>query len=266
MESGSEPVEQIAFLARSESRVRVLEALRDEGPTCQRDLRDRLNISRSTLSRSLQALEEQDWVTDANDGYHLSPVGQVIANEFLDLVETVDLTDDLTPFLRWFPYAESDLNLVHLTDASVTPGTQSDPIAPVRKHMEGMKSADHFRGFLPSTDREAVRVLHDRVVDGRMQGEIVVTPSVETTIETDEFAALFRAQIETGRFTVLVADDSFPSYYLGLADDLVQVGVEDDEGIPRALLEATADPVLEWAEDRYETVRDRASVKPLEEF
>jgi predicted transcriptional regulator len=266
MDAGSDPVEQIAFLARSESRVRVLEALSEDGPANQRALRDCIDMSRSTLSRSLQALEEQGWVAESDGGYHLSPVGHVIAEEFLELLERISLTEDLAPFLRWFPYGASDLELIHLSDAEVIPGTNSDPIAPVRKHQEAMKSAHNIRLFIPSLDREASRAVHDGVMDGRLEAEIVVTPSVEETIGSGDFAELFRPQIETDRMTVLSIEDDFPRYYFGLVDDRVQVGVEDDEGIPRALLETTADPVWEWAEKRYETLRERATVKPIEDF
>jgi len=40
--------------------------------------------------------------------------------------------------------------------------------------------------------------------------------------------------------------------YLGIADGTtVQIGVEDDDGIPRALLETTNESVRAWAESMF---------------
>jgi predicted transcriptional regulator len=267
MDDGSDPIEQIAFLARSESRVRVLEALQNEGSASQRTLRDRLEMSRSTLSRSLQTLEDREWVAESNDGYHLSPIGKVIAEEFLDLVERVSVAEDVAPFLHWFPFGESDLDLAHLADAEVTTITEGDPYAPVRRNLDVLETADDVRAFVPVTNLEGYRVVHEPVLEGSMEIELILTPPVEATVESEEYADLFVPLVESGGLQVQVLEDEYPSYYIGLSDgELVQLGITDDEGVPRALLETTADPVWEWAEKRYETLRDRASVKPLEDF
>lgn len=46
---------------------------------------------------------------------------------------------------------------------------------------------------------------------------------------------------------------------LGLCDDCVQIGVEDANGMPRALVETGADEVREWAQQTYERYLERSA-------
>lgn len=244
----------------------VLEHLLESGPATQRELRDCLETSRSTVTRALQALEEEEWIESMGEEYRLTPIGTVIAEEFLDLVDTVRMTDELSSFLQWFPYAEYDIDLAALTDAEVTVNTDSDPYAPARRHFEILKSADRLRCLLPSIDLEGCRIVHERILDGEFESEMVVTPGIGDTIESGEFAPLFREQLESGGLTVRVAEGPLP-FYLGIADDgRVQIGVEDEEGFPRALLETTDDSIREWAEEVYSEYRNEAAVKRADEF
>lgn len=58
----SEPFTQIEYLVASKNRVEVLEQL-SEAPADREELSEQLKISRSTLSRVLTGLEEQNWIS-----------------------------------------------------------------------------------------------------------------------------------------------------------------------------------------------------------
>lgn len=266
MADETDPVEQISFLTRSKSRVRALEILLEAGPVTQRELRTRLDASRSTTARTLTALENRDWIEKEGGSYRLTPVGKIVAEEFGELVASLRMTEELSEFLTWFPYSEFDVDLAQLRESTITTSSSSDPYAPGRKQTELLQTANRFRGFLPAIDLEGTRVVREQIAERGFEAEIVVSADVGETIATGEFADLFRAQLETGRLTVLAHDGDLP-FYLGLADaDTVQIGVEDDEGFPRALLETDSEPVRSWAESVYRTYRREARPKPIEEF
>ncbi|WP_436924315.1 helix-turn-helix transcriptional regulator [Halosimplex amylolyticum] len=265
MDESQDAVGQVAFLARSETRVRLLERLRETGPSTQRELGAHLEASRSTVTRSLSALEERGWIERSAGAYRLTAAGDVVTDEFLSLLESIRTTDELSAFLDWFPYAEFSLDVSHLRDAEMTSAGPPDPYAPARKQTELLERTDRFRGFLPSLDIEGTRVVHEQIMERALEAEIVVSGDAEATIESGEYAELFREQVSTGRLTVSVVEETLP-FYLGLADDVVQIGVEDDEGFPRALLETTNESVREWAAAVYERYRDRARTKPVDEF
>lgn len=263
-ESGA--ISTLSFLTRSEPRTRILLQLLSSEPLSRRQFRDRLSVSRSTITRALATLEERDLVAHDGKGYHLTPSGTIVAETIADAVDTLQVTDDLSTFLKWFPYSEYDVDLDDLRAAEITVATDVDPYAPSRKHAESLRGFDQFRMLLPSIDLQLVRGSDDRLKNGDLELELLVSPEMEETISTGEFASVLREQIESGSMTVLVSTESVP-FYLGLSGSgTVQVGVEDDEGFPRAVLETDAEALQSWCETVYQQFRADARLKPAEEF
>lgn len=266
MSDGRSPIDQIAFLSRSESRVRVLEQLRSNGPMTQREFREQLDTSRSTVARTLSQLEEHGWLSQTGDTYTLTPTGRLVSEQFLSLVESLRMAEELAPFLDWFPYAEYPLDLDCLTDAEITPSTDADPYAPGRKQTEFIDEQESIRFFLPSIELEGARTAHEQIMDGDLSAEFVVSAAVADRIVTGEFATLFRAEIETGRMEIYAVDGNLP-FYLGLGEDAtVQLGVEDGDGFPRALLEVENESLRMWAEGVYDEHLARAEFMPRAAF
>lgn len=266
MGDDSGAIDQIAFLTRSKPRVRILTHLLESGPATQRELRERIDTSRSTVTRSLSALTERAWLTEDGDRYRLTPSGRIVADGLAELLDTVQATDELATFIEWFPYGEYDLDLDHLRDAEITASTDPDPYAPSRKHAAAVREASSFRALLPSVDLQLVRGLEDRVLGGELDAEWLVSQGLEETISTGEFAETLHEQISAGGLTVRVCDRPAP-FYLGLSDTgLVQIGVEDDEGFPRALLETDSAAIRTWAESVYADFRKHSREKPAAEF
>lgn len=259
-------VDSIAFLARSHARVEILRRLLEAGPATQRAVRDDLDIPRSTVARSLTALTEQHWVEQRDGDYRLTPVGRLVTEEFFELAATIRTTQDLATFLTWFPHESVDLDLEALRTADITLFTEGNPYAPGRTQTQFVASASTFRGALPAIDIEGATVAHDQLMAGALEAELIVSPEVEATIVTDEFASLFREPVETGRLHLLVAADPV-SLYLGLADGAsAQIGVQDDDGLPRGLLESSNPDVVEWVDDRYRSLRDTARPMSVRAF
>jgi len=264
MQESDSPVSGVSFLARSETRARIVEQLLASGPATQRELRTELDASRSTVARSLSALEDRGWVAADSGSYALTSMGRPVAEAFLDAVDAVRATDELAPFLRWFPLDEHDLAVDDLRDAALTASTDGDPYAPARRQTDLLREADRFRGFLPSIDLDGTELVHEQVTEHDLEAEIVVSPGVAETIRSAEFAGLFREKLATDRLTVLVADDPV-SFYVGLAGDrTAHVGVEDEDGFPRALVNADGGRVREWAENVYGELRASAETFEFE--
>ncbi|PSP62934.1 hypothetical protein BRC77_08670 [Halobacteriales archaeon QH_8_64_26] len=88
--------------------------------------------------------------------------------------------------------------------------------------------------------------------------EYVVGSGVVETLRTDpDYTEPCEAMLGTDRFELSVCDGEVP-YYLGLLDETIRIGVEDEEGMPRALVETDAGGVGEWANETYDEYRDRS--------
>ncbi|MEF8786046.1 MAG: HTH domain-containing protein [Haloarculaceae archaeon] len=266
MADTSAAIDTLSFLTRSEPRTRILLQLLSSGSLSRRQFRDRLSVSRSTITRALAALEERALVGHDGETYHLTPTGRIVAETIADAVDTLEVTDDLSTFLEWFPYSEYDIDLDELRAADIIVSTDVDPYAPSRRHAESVGEHDQFRMLLPSIDLQLARSTDDRLKNGDLELELIISPEMEETISTGEFASVLREQIESGSMTVLVSPDPIP-FYLGLAGSgTVQIGVEDEEGFPRAVLETDTESVRSWCETVYQQFRADARTKSAEEF
>ena len=258
MDSFCDNIERISYLARAESRVRVLNRLSTAEPVDRRELCASLSLSRSAVVRAVDSLEDRGWVAVEADRVRLTPVGRLVIEEFLDLVGSIETITDLAPFLEWFPLSEYDLDATDLQDGTVTVALDGDPYAPAREHTNRIRTADRFRALLPSIGQDAITEAHRGIVAGELESTLIVSPAVERRIQSDQFAPQFEEMLSTGRLTVLVAE-SIP-FFLGLADDrTTQIGVEDDDGLPRALLDTSNERVRSWGEELFTDYRRSAS-------
>lgn len=252
-------IKEIACIVRSPARVKILQKFNERGTVDRRELQSELDVSRTTCTRNLEALEEQGWITRTADSYRITPCGALVAENLLELVDTTEAAKHLQPVLKWLDISDLDVELRHLADAEVTLPEPADPYAPVTKHVEALEVATTVRVLLPQVGRDAADVCRRRATDGNGEFELVVTPRVADQLrENSSYADFVETARTTDRITILVAEGSTP-FYLGLLDETVQIGVSDDSGMPRGLLEVDSDPVRDWAREMYSDYRDGAS-------
>lgn len=241
-----EGVDDVAFLAGSEPRATVVAELAEEGPLRKDDLVDRSGAARVTITRNLEQLADRGVVADGQDGWRLTPLGELLAEEFLSLLSTAETAGELGPLLRRLPPAAFDLDPAALSGADVTTSTPAHPYAPAERHAETMMSADRARLLLPAVSPQQMADTEDRMRAGDLEVEIIAAPSVAATFRTAA-SDLVAAVTETGAVTIHEHDGPVP-FFLGIVDGVVQIGAADEEGIPRALAESTDERVRTWAE------------------
>lgn len=252
-----DPIDHIGFIARSNHRIEILDLLLNSAPMTRHEFRQRLDASRSTVVRSLSALEERGWITREGREYVLTPTGEIVASRFLSLVDAIETTEELASFLEWFPVSEFDFDLEDIEGASVAVSTPEDPYAPARAQARPFEEVEVFRAMLPSIDAEVARAVHGQLVERGFDLELIVTEEVADRMTESEYVEMMGEMDRSGNCRVLVYDGGFP-FYLGIGDEVVQIGVEDDEGYPQALLETDTDSIGAWATTVYEDHRKQA--------
>lgn len=242
----------VDFLASSRHRIEILQTLGEEAPSTRRDLRESVDASRSTVRRTLEGFLEHDWIVQVDDGYRITAAGGLVAEEFRRLSETIRVTEEYATLLGNLPDSALDVDPACLESGTLTTATDAAPYAPAQRQTETVRNADRFRGLLPSIELEGAKVVYQRVVDGEFAATIVLSAAGAETVRSEPFAELFCEQLATGRLEVYAHDGALPMY-LGLPDENgVEIGCENDQGIPRALLQSTDDRLRAWAEGRFE--------------
>lgn len=253
--------EAVGRLTRSRNRMQLLAELRDGEPRHRDALREASDVSRTTLTRNLESLEEQGWIRSDGRTYRITPCGELVAEAVLDLLQTTNVAMTLQDALRWIPVDDLDLDLWHLRDAEVLVPEPGDPYAMVNRHVRTIREMEAARGVLRVTGLHANEAAREAVVDRGGAAELVVTADVAETLTTKpEYASLVEEMRATGRFDVYVVDEE-PPFTLAIIDGTVQL-LADEGGEPRALVESGSPAVRDWAEDVYADWKLRA--EPLE--
>jgi predicted transcriptional regulator len=261
---GVDALDRIEFLARSPVRVRLLAAIADGDGLTKNELRDRLDASRTTVGRNLEALRDQGLVTKGNCEYTLTRAGEIVTGDVLDLAGTIEIARELEPLLEWVPDGALDIDLRHFADATVLAPEPGDPWSMINHHVQVIRRTEYDRNVLNVIGLHGYETGYGKIVEGSAHTELVVTPEIAETIRSDpNYAELTPEMLNTGRFEIHVYDGRIP-YSISILDGTVQLGATDYDGQPRALLESDAEAVKEWATAKYEAYKREAEPFSME--
>lgn len=259
MEHGKrEAVETVEFVVRSRCRIRILDALRGGESASREELAAEVDVVRTTLQRNLEALAEQGLIRDRPDGYEITPSGALVASGVGDALALADSAVRLQPVLERLPTAALEFDLERLVDATVVEATTANPYAPVTHHQRRLTETDHARLLLPATGAKPIETAREAAEAGTVH-ELVVTPSVAEALRTDPaISEQYEALADSENVSVSVCEAGVP-FYLGILDDVVQIGVHDENGVPTALLESSDPELREWAVGTFEEFERRSA-------
>lgn len=261
----ADALEDIAYLSRSENRVRLLETLAS-GPHSRRELGDVTGVSRTTLGRILGELEEHGWARRTTDGDYVATVtGEHVVEAFMPLVGAMQAVRDLGDAVAWLPADELSIGLQHFRDATVR---RSQPHAPMEfmEYLAGLvRDATTFKvlTFLapPSPVGEA---MHAGVVEGRLTADHVLAGGLVEYLSTQsESPPHWREYVEAGA-RVYRYDGHIPCNVF-IVDETVLVMNDRPEG-SGAAIESRSETVREWAHDLIETHLEGAERVDAETF
>jgi hypothetical protein len=129
------------------------------------------------------------------------------------------------------------------------------------RHAETSRALSHF---LPTM---CIAGHIEALAEGTQTLESVFNRGIIETIASSQPAERNQllTVLDSARGTVHVYEGDVP-VVLGIMDDVIYVGVENETGVLVALIETTDDAVYEWAESTFETYRENATELTREAF
>ncbi len=241
------PLADVAFLAASDNRVRVLTALLD-GPAARRDLQEAVDASRSTVARILDDAATRGWVDSEGTSYWLTPLGEGLVTDFRSFLSSVEGYHHLGELVNHLPPPAFDLDFRHLRDAEVVEFSAADPMAPFSRATElyaGM--GERYRGLNSTALPDVVGQLLDRVEAQNVDFEQVLEDSFLEIVRTDDerTATWNRVGDRLWEYEGTVPIN------LQLIDDTVMVWLGPTRDEATGLLVSENDAVRSWAEELY---------------
>jgi|AntRauTorckE6833_2_1112554.scaffolds.fasta_scaffold05094_2 predicted transcriptional regulator len=266
----SEALEDVAYLARSENRVRILEALSQE-PHSRRDLVDVTGVSSATVGRVLQELQSHGWAERTPRGHLTTPAGDRIVAEFEPFLGAMNAIRHLGDAVEWIPTDELDIGLHHFSDVTVRRPDRYDPVDVSDFFIDLLEDAatiDALTHLVPIEAKETTML--DGVRTGRLTVDLVLTKGLLDYLRgRPGHRARWADLVESGA-TVYGYDDRIPCN-LFVIDDFVILGKShSDSGHPYAFILSENPTIRAWAHDlvdRYRTAAERVDGRlTAEEF
>lgn len=252
------PLEDIRFLADSENRFTALEALAEDSLT-RRELQSATEASSATISRLLGDFENRGWVTRNGNRYALTPLGQYVANSFIDHYDDMTTASELRELLPWFPLDELDIefDLEALTGARITAATPDNPMAPVARLLEIERESTWTNTLADKFPEPCVEARHEAVVDGMQTMELVTTQAVIESVMTSAGADKFEDLVAADRSTVYVYDGTIPPG--GIYDGTAYLIVLDDEDVSVGLIESDESELVDRLMETFDEYREEST-------
>lgn len=243
------------------NRIELLNSI-DENPKDKRSIVENVDWSRSTVDRGIRELESIDFIRYREGEYKATLFGKLVTSEYNQFRQSLETLLQLRPFLRWIPDAHFEFDHHCLKDATVLGADQSNPYEPANRHADVLETSETFRALIPGIGLHQLETAWEAIQEHSQTQHVIVERKVLETLRSEShYTDLFEALCNTETVEIGVYDGTFP-YFLGIYDETVHIGVEDQHGLPRALLETNAEEVMEWATDKFDTYKHEAERIP----
>lgn len=249
------PLADIEFLARSPHRVTVLQALA-EAPRTRHELKETADVSRVTISRLVDDLEERDWIVHDNGQYEATARGRMVAREFSRLRANLEVGDSLDDALEWLPVEEFEFDLARLHDADLLRAESwEDQTEAIRHAAQCVEGATEIRGTAIGFSHEVVEEIRNLVVSGEGTFEMVVDETAFRMIQNDDgLRRRFEDILDAENGALYRYTGAAPLHMVTTFDDLVVICGHVDEGPPPGTLETEDSEIHDWARSYFERV------------
>lgn len=236
----------------------VLTILREQAGLRQSEIRDATDYSKSTTHRRIKKAVEMDLVTKEDGRYRLSELGEEVSEKASGYVSAVDRAYDRREFVK--TVSDADLDITEVSDAEVTRASSANPVAPLVRLAEVTVNASEVRVLTNSIAPESFEVGREEIRDGSLEVEMVVDRrTIESIRGSDWFGEELELDLRTGNFDLWVHEEDVP-YQIGVMDDKLCLGAEDENRMPIAMLETREENAVEWGERKFESYREDAEL------
>lgn len=249
----------VPFFSWSVNCLRVLTQIAKR-PCSHAELRQRLEMHRTTLRRKLNQLEDHRWIEErpAENLYQLSPAGQFVIKGVAGLLQSLQTASRLSTFQEKFS-DEIPIEMNVIDSCEITLRRQHDPYAPTTEFLDVVNDTAVFRAMLPSINPYNIDVFIEKDTDDTVFEIISTTDSFE--LLRNKFPEKSDILNNSEKVDLFIYDE-LPPFGICLYDDGI-MGIEYDSHMSiEAVLTApdSCQKITGWAEHRYEFCKQEANV------
>ncbi|WP_049927459.1 helix-turn-helix transcriptional regulator [Halopiger goleimassiliensis] len=261
-------IESVAFLARSEHRVRVLSLL-DGGARTRDEISDAVGATRVTLSRILGDLEDRGLIArrPSENAYELTRYGELVHRDFSRLLGTVSIGQECPDVVERLPADWLGFDLRYLADAELVSDDGADLMSAARVVANAIQHSSSRNALLGTFLSVPLYTFEEALREGKApDGAVVFDPDVAETILTDPDLRERWRTIESIADSPVYyrTDERVPCAVSVLDDEEVFLTVEGERNGDFDVIRCTHPEVVDWVDGVVEAHLETAT--PLRQY
>lgn len=240
-------------------RAPILQALLGDSARAN-DIVGMVDMSRSTVHRATDSLEEYGILEQVGEEYCLTNLGRLLFQEQKRFEKQTSTALALAPFLNTITITGNGFPIDHFVDATITRHKPRQPHATIHRIIRLIEQSDRLRMLSTVISPVYVDVGYREMMDG-MVIEAIFEPEV-VNLMLSEYPEKAQQTIGTGNFRVY-ANAGIP-FELFIFDSKMGMAAHGENGNAEVLIECEDAEAVRWAESLYEKHRSQAD--PLTEM
>lgn len=230
-----------------------------EHPAKKRDLIDELGVSRSTVDRALDDLQDAGLVRYTDGVYETTAAGVLAVKHYRSYIDQATDITAAHEALQPLP-PDTRLDPAMVVGASVNLAEGPRPYQALQPLETALGNATRIRALLPNVaDSRYIDLYRSRATMGA-DVELVLSSQLSDTLKT-QFPSVCKEMAEAASFSV--SEAAVPPFGVVLADDggvtTVSVVVYTEAGSVHAVTHAGTLDAVRWAESLFEEVAEEAT-------
>lgn len=253
-------IEDVAYLSRTDSRVRLLDAIATQ-PYTRSELEEATGIARTTIGRVINEFEKRGWARRTADGeYTTTPTGTAINTEFTPFVESIQAIRNLGDLVAWLPTDEVPIDLRHFNDATIHRPEPADPMSTVtdfNARLDGVGEFQCLVGIAPPVpfEREMVKGVENRGLETK---HVITDNELDYLLDNPDRCRRWQQYLKSGANVYCYAGQ-IPCNVFVFDETVIITNSQSDYGEPHAGIESEEEAVLSWAQEVIEKYRNEAN-------
>ena len=234
-------------------RVPILQALSDKSARAS-DIVEMVDMSRSTVHRATDSLEEYGILERVGEEYCLTNLGRILFEEEKRFEKQTSTALALAPFLNTITLNGDGIPIEHFVDATITRRKPRQPHTTIHRIIKLIEQADRLQMLSTVISPVYVDVGYREMMDG-MEIEAIFEPEV-ANLMLSEYSEKAQQTIATGNFKVY-AKAGLPCE-LFIFDSKMGMAAHNQNGNAEVLIECEDAAAVRWAESLYQKHREQA--------
>jgi predicted transcriptional regulator len=218
----------------------------------KRELAVELDVSRSTVNRAVNELEEFDLVCETDDGYRLTAFGGFAYRGYRSFMDRYDAFVAAKPLFAYLP-DELPVALELVDEAEVIRSEPPAPEEPLTRLEDVVRAGESVEGTFPVVTYRCVELFETQARENEARVDLSFDEECLTYL-TNQFHRELSLALELDNWTVRQIDDKPPLGLVVVDDERFWLGAYDEDGGLKGAFVGEADGVVAWARnvlDRY---------------